>query len=334
MRAADVAREAFALGWAKSTAKHGLALTERAKTACMAAMRVAEASPQQSAAPTLQLGQLEGVWAVIYARREAIEQLHGEALADVLAAIKDLDWSSVINQVQTYLLIDPTMSGKELAARVGRDVENLIGQQLPPDVNTAWRSVMTTALTDATAEGQTAALALIGDAADITIDWDIAATAARAALIDNQVIFDSASSWIEKQVHGLGYQLSQTIATMWQDGAETADIEAAIAELLGIDRSIAATIFDQAIGQALSVGSLATYSYADVQYADYITAGDRRVCAICGDAEDNGPYLLRECPQPPLHVRCRCTVAPSDYIPTSAALQLVRGYQDMEADAA
>ncbi len=323
----------FAAGWARATAKQPLPLTERARRACHAAIRVAEASPQLAGSnATLQLGQLEGVWAVIYARRAAVEKLHGAALGDVLTAIADLDWSHILNRARGYLLADSQLTGKELARLLGRDVENLISSELPRDVNQAWRLAMTNALTAATAEGQTAALALVGQAAGVTIDWNLAATSAIDALQGSQVAWDMSSTWIEQQVHGIGYQASQLITSMWADGADPADIETALADLLTVNTSIASVLLDSAIGQALSAGALSTYITAGVQYADFITAGDGRVCATCGQAEDDSPYLLEECPQPGLHGRCRCAVAPSDYQPTAAALVLLDTYRDTEVE--
>lgn len=327
--ASILARDAFAAGWAQSTAKHApLPLTDRARIALEAACRVAEASPQASAEPTLKLGQLEGIWAVIYARREAVEKLHGAALADVLDAIKQLDWAGIIDQAGRQLRLDPTLTRSELARVLGADVRNAIAHDLPADVAQAWRAAMNQALIDATAQGQTAALALIGDAAGVTIDWNLAATAAQQALAGSQVAWDASSHWIEQQVHGLGYQTSQKIAGMWADGEDPEDIRAAIMDLLDVSRSIAAVLLDTAIGQAISQGALNTYVQAGVGYADFITAGDARVCPDCSYAEDNNSYLVEECPQPPLHTGCRCCVAPADYQPTGAALALVGPYID------
>lgn len=324
--AADLVREAFAIGYAKSTAAQRPPLTERARRACQAAVRVAEASPQPDVNATLQLGQLEGIWAVVYARREALEKLHGKALASVLDAIKNLDWQDVVDRIGRQLLLDPNMSRQQVQAFLGRDIEQLVNTGLAPDDMVAWRAAMNAALIDAQAEGQTAGLALVGDAADITIDWDLAATAAKAALADNQVLWDASSGWMAKQAHGIGYQVSQYLATAWEDEATAEEMQAGIADLLDVGRSTAGLILDQAIGQSLSVGALDTYSQAGVQYADYVTAGDGRVCAACGEAEDDNSYLLADCPQPPLHVGCRCCTSPSDYQPTAAALSLVAPY--------
>ena len=282
MRPSDAAREAFAIGWATTTAQHPVPLTTRARIACEAAARLAEASPQPGNQATLQLGQLEGIWAVIYARREALEKLHADALANVLDLIKAADWDSIFTAIGQELALDPNLTGKALAQAIAGKVEALIGDTITPVERAQWREAMNLALIDAQAEGQAAALSLVGDAANIRIDFNIAADAARAALDGNQVTWDSSSGWIEKQVHGIGYQISQALSTAWGDGASAADMEQQIMDLLGVDRSIAGTILDQAIGQSLSVGALDTYSQAGVQYADFVSAGDGRVCFPAG----------------------------------------------------
>lgn len=325
---ADAAREAFAAGYARATLRHPAPLTERATIACEAAARLAESNPQPSA-PTLNLGQLEGVWAVIYARREAIEKMHGQALADVLDAVKHLDWGSVIDRLQTELLINPDITGKQLAAELGASIRNMIAADLPATERAAWQTLMTQALIDATAEGQAAALGLIGNTADILIDWNLAATEAKAALSGSQVLWDQASTWIAKQTHGLGYQISQKLAALWDQGATREEMLAAIEEILGATRGTAAVLLDTAVGQAIAQGSLATYQMAGLDYADFVTAGDTRVCPACEDAEQQNPYQLTDVPLPPLHPGCRCAVSPSDFVPSSAALQLVTNYQDV-----
>jgi hypothetical protein len=320
-------RDVFATGYTRTTHRHGVGVSERA----LATLDLLEASPQPT--PTLKLGELEGIWAVIYARREAVERLHGQALQDVLDAIARLDWGTVLDAVGTQLLIDPALSGRRLARALGGAVENLIRDGLPAADRAAWQTAMTAALTDATAQGQTAGLALIGQAGSITIDWDLAATDAKAALAGNQLLATDATGWIGQQTHGIGWQVAQRLAALWDQGATRDDMEQAITDLLDTSTSTAGVLLDSAIGQAISRGALTTYSQAGVEYADFVTAGDARVCAACGEAEDNNPYLLYNCPQPGLHVGCRCTVSPSDYQPTGAALSLLTAYavDDMEA---
>lgn len=324
--------DAFLTGYAHTTTSHDVGLTPRAVLACQAAFAVGEASPQPDPrrnpkTPTIQLGQLEGIWAVIYARREAIEKAHADGLGVILDHISDLDWGSVVDQVERWLLLDPGMTGKMLTAKLGADIESMIASRLSPKVAGAWRDLMHQALVDATAEGRAAALGLVAQSANVTIDWNLAADEAKQALAGDQVLWDSSSGWIAKQTHGLGYQIGQKLASLWNQGASRDEMEQAIQDLLGnVSKSAAGTILDTAIGQSLSVGALDTYQTAGVIFADYETAGDGRVCADCGDAEDNSPYPLYDAPIPPLHVSCRCTLSPSDFQPTGPALQLISGY--------
>lgn len=61
--------------------------------------------------------------------------------------------------------------------------------------------------------------------------------------------------------------------------------------------------------------SMSVYEYADVDevsvVAEIRTAGDDRVCVKCKELEDQGPMPLKEAENLiPLHVQCRCRVAP------------------------
>src|SRR5215472_16296051 len=129
MRGADAARAAFAIGWATATAQRPVPLTERAVAACVAAMRVMEAQPLPSGAPALDLGQLEGIWAVIYTRREAIEHLHAKALSAVTKELKRLDWGHVIDGLERWLLLTPGATSKQVATYLGTAVERYVASE-------------------------------------------------------------------------------------------------------------------------------------------------------------------------------------------------------------
>jgi SPP1 gp7 family putative phage head morphogenesis protein len=263
----------------------------------------------------LLLGQLEGIWAVIYKRREDLEALHAGAFKEILKAVAKLDWKAIVDAIGTQALIDPSITGDMLASELQNRIISMVSGDLPADARSAWQTVVASALNDATAEGQTAALGILGQASGTGIDWELTAAQAKAALSNGQILGDSADAWIQKQTHGLGYQLSRQLASLWDAGASHQDMLDAIKATLGSDQNLASVLLDTAIGQSLSQGALATYAMAEVPKADYVTAGDSRVCAVCSGAEDGSPYLLADCPQPPLHPRCRCTVAPSDSFP-------------------
>lgn len=312
-------KEMFARGYAMATALHPVGLTERARRACRAAERATESAPQPDGTPSLLLGQLEGIWAVIYDRREAVEKVHAGAFKDILKSIAKLDWDSIVSAAETQRLIDPNISTEGLAREIRSRIISMITGDLPAADREAWHSALTSAITDATAEGQTAALGLLNQATGAGIDWELTAAEAKAALARGGMLDDQAASWIQKQTQGLGYQLAQRLARLWEEGASHAEMVQAIRDILDSSENNAYLLLDSAIGQALSQGSLATYAIANVPRADYVTAGDSRVCAICASAEIGSPYDLSSCPQPPLHPRCRCTVAPSDQFANTLA---------------
>lgn len=312
--------ELFAVGYAQATALHPVRLTERALRTLEAAVRVSEGAVQPDGVPSLLLGQLEGIWAVIYSRREAIEKLHGGAFKKVLESISKLDWPSIVSAIETQLLIDPSIDGKMLASELRSRISSMIAGDLPAADRAAWNQVMAEALVDGTAEGQTAALGILAHTAGAEFNWELSAQQAKAALSSGAVLGDTADPWIQQQMKGLSYQVSQKLASLWDAGATREEMLAAIQEILGSGTDLASVLLDTAIGQALSMGAVTSYQIAGVPYANFVTAGDSRVCAVCASAEDGNPYQLASTPIAPLHNRCRCTIAPADFFPGSLAL--------------
>lgn len=312
--------EDFAVGYALATTSYPVGLTERALCACQAAERVAEGVADPGGVPSLLLGQLEGIWAVIYGRREELEKLHAGAFKKVLEAIGKLDWTSIVAAIETQALIDPSITGAMLASELRTRVNSMIIGDLPPNDRAAWQQVVSSAITDGAAEGQTAATGILAQQAGVSIDWELAATEAKAALAGGTALGDGADAWIQEQVRGLGYAVSQKLVALWDAGASKQEMIDAIQAILDSPDNIANAILDTAIGQSVSMGSVATYLNAGVPYANFITAGDNRVCSVCASAEDGNPYAIGSVPIPGLHIRCRCAVAPSDFFPTSLSL--------------
>jgi len=311
MRAADTVRAAFAIGYARAGAD-AFPIPARAKAGAVAAMRAAESMPPgRVVEATLQLGSLEGTWAVVYRRRERLEASQQSALTDVLADVAaHLDVGGIVTLLANLPTFETVADSDTTAAAITalrREFAALAGT----DVWGAWRAVLREAIVSGTAEGDAVALALMADAAGVSIDFDLAFTDAHDALADLDSMWADVDGWLAKQVDGLVTQLGRTLADAWASGATRAEMVTAVKDLLGGGTNAAATVLDMAIGQALSAGSLATYAQAGLQVVDFLTAGDDRVDEECDDAETNGPYLLDACPQPPLHPNCRCCVAPS-----------------------
>jgi SPP1 gp7 family putative phage head morphogenesis protein len=312
--------EEFAVGYALATTSYPVGLTERALCACQAAERVAEGLTDPGGVPSLLLGQLEGIWAVIYSRREELEKAHAGAFKKVLEALSKLDWTSIVAAVETQALIDPSITGDMLASELRTRVGNMIVGDLPANDRAAWQQVMSSVVADGAAEGQTAATGILAQQAGASIDWELAAKEAKAALAGGTALGDSADAWIQQQTQGLGYAVSQKLAALWNAGASKQEMLDAIQAILDSPDNVANAILDTALGQSISMGSVATYLNAGVPYADFITAGDNRVCSVCASAEDGNPYAIQSVPIPGLHIRCRCAIAPSDFFPTSLSL--------------
>lgn len=275
--------------------------------------------------PTLQLGSLEGVWAVIYGRRVALEKQFSAQFDPVMNSLAGLDWETVLGVLISQQLINPDVQGVALAATLMVSVEQLI-TGLPADDLVTWRTVMTGALVDAQAEGAATGIALL--AHPVGIDWELAGTEAKQALAGAQWVDDQAATWVAKQTHGLGYQVGQKLADLWDQNASKSDMLTAIRDILGSSENNARLLLDHAISKSLSAGALSTYNLAQVQMVDFLTAGDVRVCTTCQAAEDNSPYKRDHAPHPGLHVRCRCSLSPSGTQLTSAGQALINRYTE------
>lgn len=283
--------------------------------------------------PALQLGALEGLWAVVYQRRGQLEAQYQAQFDQIMAGITALDWGSVVDTLTTQQLINPGVTGTALAAVVIVTAAQLIATTLPPDTLAAWQQLVTSALVDATAEGTAVGIAQL--AQPLTIDWNLAGTDAKQALQDAQWVTDNAAQWVAKQTHGLAYQIGQKLASLWDDGASRDQMITAITDITGSSPNMAGLLLDHAISRSLSFGALSTYQQAAVELVDFLTAGDNRVCAVpCYAAESNSPYKLENAPHPGLHVRCRCTLSPSGQTLTSAGTALISRYTNMEGVAA
>ena len=68
---------------------------------------------------------------------------------------------------------------------------------------------------------------------------------------------------------------------------------------------------DQAMHSAVTWAMNAAYSaLGGIELLDFLTAGDSRVCSICQDCADNGPYTPQDYPGSQ-HPRCRCVPSPT-----------------------
>lgn len=298
---APYARTAYAQGWAAS----GGPMTDRVKAGCVAAVEFAcaHADDPHVIEATLRIGHLEGTWAAIYDRREALHrQAENEALALWRAAVKRLDLSAIVQQATTASPVTPANQRRAALAVTATAVLALLWT-LPE-----WeqlRAYLTAAYGTARAHGWAAAAALqaeqrggspdLSDLVDTAPDDNSVDGPSRVLAALSKIVLAAARTIARKLTRPTGPPPSQDDAD--SDAEDTLDE--------GDDLGLGV---DTLIGGAYMAGLLAFLSYSGAQQVDFVTAGDGRVCAACQEAEDNSPYTLDQVPVPPLHPRCRCIV--------------------------
>lgn len=310
MRAADAARSGFAIGYAVANPRGEL--TERALIACQAAMTTATEHPREDLAEvTLHIGHLEGVWARIFDRRLALLNDGAAAVAKAwVAAAPDL--RPIVRDIlvqrgvaaETTTAPDPVVAAALEAALVG----------VPHDEHVI--AALAELLPRAQAEGVVDALALAADhAGHIGFDFDLAFEDALAALDRTYRLGAEweaqASDYLAQALTGDVNTLTRSLSAMIRDGKTPGEILDAVTGQFANGNAVSYVV-DVALSTGMSQGALDLYRSQGVAQIDFMTAGDGRVCAQCGDAEDNNPYPADEVPQPPLHGRCRCCLAADD----------------------
>lgn len=313
---APYARTAYAQGWAAS----GGPMTERVRAGCVAAVELAIINADQPGIleATMQLGKLEGTWAAVYARREALVAKH---LPVVLAAWRRaahmLNVNAAIDRYRQSLGvteavdIDNTDHRRMVANSIAQSVASAIAgpDALPADRETIVMAVAD-ALRDAQAEGTAGAIVAGADQLGVAgTSFDLAFADAHQALGDLGNYWGQGSGWVDRMVSGTATDLGGRLSTLAADKASYDDMLTAAMDVIGGDdiRSVE-TILDLAMGQSFSRGALALYGREGVTQVDYVTAGGENVCPLCINAESGSPWDRTSAPVPPLHPYCRCNL--------------------------
>jgi hypothetical protein len=326
---ADVAREAYASGWAAT----GGPMTDRVRAGCVAAVALAcehHDSPGVLEA-TLRLGELEGTWAAVYQRREQLYADHTTLIMTAwVALVSTLDVSVVVSDfrrrigvdVATEAVQDDTDRRAEAVAAVAAllallwrdpfdrsylDLANAVGQ----------------ALADASAEGTAGAYAIAAEQLGATgMDFDLAFNDAYDALSKLDGGAAAAAVVIRQVIAFTTADLARLLDRLAGEGASHDDMTTAAADLLGGDNQRGVSVaVDLAMGAAFTAAATDLFTIHGARQVDFVTAGDGRVCQLCQSAEDGGPYDIGSAPAPPLHGFCRCTTVPTSPLTT---LNIVR----------
>lgn len=311
---ARYARHAFAAGWARS----GGPMTDRIKAASLVAVQMACEHPHDPGILelALDLGSLEGMWALLFARREALIADHtariGRAWRRVLRrqVIRD-----GVERFQRALLLlgeteDDDADRKNRIKRAATDAAVAMLALLVAEPG--WeelRQLTRDALAAGTAEGQVAAVAIAAEnIGKIGLDWDIAFEHAYAAMADLQSLWPAADDWLTRTLGRATADLGKALSDSMIAGGTYADMVAAATDAIGgADADAVAFVTDWAITTAAAEGALALYRSEGVFAVSWLDAGDTRVCPTCEANAAGSPYPIESFPTLPSHPVCRCT---------------------------
>ncbi|HSS39368.1 MAG TPA: 2'-5' RNA ligase family protein [Polyangia bacterium] len=320
-RFAARAREAYAEGWARS----GGPMTERVRAGCTAAVAMACEHRHEPGVleATLKLGSLEGVWALVYRRRDELIAKHAAAMQSAWRdATAALDAHALVREVRAALGLEESadQGAVQRAKQAARDAALRLLAWLP--ATAAWqtlRDTMRAALRSGRAEGAAGAIAIAGEAAGrIGIDFDLAFQDAYDALANLGQLWADADGWLAKTVGRAADEMGRALGDLAANGAGYGEmLDAASGILDGADGDAVAFVTDWALSTGLGQGALSLYAGEGVAEASWISAGDGRVCPVCQDNEDNSPYLLGDFPSLPGHPRCRCAATAEWALPAS-----------------
>jgi hypothetical protein len=303
---AEYAREAYAAGWAAS----GGPMTGRVRAGCTVAVQLAvdHAEDPQVLEVTVDLGRLEGLWARLFDRRQALIDRHASAVAAVWGRL--VTALGIVEAVRAFLDRDRRDEAQDAAAALA--TARALLASLPD--SPAWpalRDAVTDAVRDGYAEGVAAAAAIGADRAGNKrpLDWEQAFGDALAALDRNSPADADSDRWLRQLIDRAATRIASTLAGADGDTTEqdlTDAVETRLTDPAGTDFTV-----DWAVTTATATAGLAFYRTDGATELSIVTVGDGRVCAACEDAEARSPWPAADVPELPIHPLCRCTYVAS-----------------------
>ena len=298
------AREAFAAGWAIS----GGPMTERIRVASTTAVRLAieSADDPDALKVTIDLGRLEGMWALLFQRREEQQAAHIKAVRSEWRSLIDRDvLAAAVDRLRGLLGLgeadrDHSIRADALAAAQAmlHALRDLTGWH-------ALRDKLTDAIRAGRAEGMVNAVAIAAEqTAVLGLDWNIAFRDAYDSLARLDEIWTDTDGWLAKTLDRATADLGSTLADAAEQGLSREEMIDAGMDILTADRDAVAFVTDWAMTTAADQGALSLYASEGVSQIDIISAGDGRVCPACLDAEAKSPWTMGDQPPMPLHPLC------------------------------
>lgn len=306
------ARQAFAAGWAAS----GGPMTERVRAGCTAAVQLAVESAADPSVlkATVDLGRLEGMWALLFQRRDILLAQHTAAITKAWRPLVSRERiNSGVEQFRSRLGLaeatDTTVKAEATAAAQAM-LHGITDEPGFADL----RARLLDAITAGRAEGMVDAVALAAERAHRDgLDWDTGFAAAYAEIQRLEDMTAQADTWLRRLVDRAAADLASVLADHAAKGTTTADVSRSAYDAVA-GKNIPAVEFaaDWAITTVASVGVLDVLRSEGVAFADWVTVGDNVVCPTCKDNEDGNPWPLHDFPSFPAHPRCRC-IAEADF---------------------
>lgn len=306
------ARQAFAAGWAAS----GGPMTDRVRAGCTTAVQLAVESADNPDVlkATVDLGKLEGMWALLFQRREDLLAQHAAALTAAWRPL--LSHSRVTSGVEQFRsrlglaeAVDTTVKSEATAAAQAM-LHGITDEPGFADL----RSRLLDAITAGRAEGMVDAVALAAERAHRDgLDWDAGFADAYSDVQRLEGMTAQADTWLRRLVDRAATDLASVLTSHATNDTTTADASrSAYDAVAGKDIPAVEFTADWAITTAASVGVLDILRSEGVAYADWVTVGDSVVCPTCKANETGNPWPLHDFPAFPAHPRCRC-IAEADF---------------------
>lgn len=305
------ARAAFAAGWAAS----GGPMTERVKAASLVAVRLAveQADRPDILEVTLKLGQLEGMWARLFDRREQLIRQYAKTVTAAWRVLigPRLFRDGLHNFRADLGLRENDQDSQQVRAYAAAAARAMLAA-LPLAAGwAAFRASIRDALAAGQAEGIVAAVAIAADkAGQGGLDWDAGFERAYQQLERLGQVWLDADLWAQRTVARAEQDLARLLADRAEAGASYDEMLDASMGLLDADEVDAVGFTtDWAMTTAAAAGALSLFQQYGAAQVEWITAGDGRVCAVCDDNETNSPYPPDAVPECPAHPRCRCQLS-------------------------
>lgn len=309
------ARTAYAQGWAAS----GGPMTERVKAGCMAVMELCKenAHDPNILEVAIHLGQLEGVWALVFARRDKLMADMEKKFTPLWrAAVRKVDVEGAVEILRQQLGLaeanDPDAQRK--AKQTARDMAMRALAWIP--AGPEWQSMrdaMREIIASGRAEGYADAIAIAAAEEHVLgYSFDIAFEQAYQAMADLGEVWAESDVWLNRMLGRAADEFGRALGQLAVDGASYQDMVDAGLSILDLTADEADAVeftVDWALSAGFSRGALDLYRSENVEYVSWMTAGDGRVCIMCEQHGIDSPFPILEFPEMPAHPRCRCVAS-------------------------